>query len=396
MLAICYNAESVDIHETFDFADFAGRFEADWRRIAGESSRATVFQTWEWNAAWWRYYGRGKRWWGLAVTENGAVIGIAALFLPLVPVPGSRIARFVGTGGSDYLDILAAPGREEQVARALAAHLSSHRSRWDWIDLQQVRPGAIAEAFPEVADKSMGLRAVPWQGETCPYVPLAADWESFKRGLGKKLRQNVGYYARALEKQYIVEWRTATEATFEEDMDAFFDLHQRRWNQRWLPGAFAGGQARAFHKQAAHALLKSGMLRLHTLTLDHEIRAALYCFQKDDRCYYYLSGFDPELSKLSIGTTLTAHAIRYAIEQDRATEFDLLRGNEAYKYRWGAQDRFNLRLSLTKGGIASPLLAASGKASLALEHRLKEWMHRKHGGAGSSEAAASSHEKGAS
>ncbi len=126
------------------------------------------------------------------------------------------------------------------------------------------------------------------------------------------------------------------------------------------------------------------MLRLHTVSLDGQIRAALYCFHLGDRTVYYLSGFDPapDLAKFSLGTVLTARAIRHAIEEDSAREFDFLRGNEGYKYKWGARDRFNARLSLPRSGPRSRLLRASGRVGLHLEHRFKEYMHRKHGGAG--------------
>ena len=32
----------------------------DWRALAAAAPAATVFQTYEWNAAWWRHFGRGR------------------------------------------------------------------------------------------------------------------------------------------------------------------------------------------------------------------------------------------------------------------------------------------------------------------------------------------------
>jgi CelD/BcsL family acetyltransferase involved in cellulose biosynthesis len=371
------------------FDDFAAAHGDDWRRIAGASEAATVFQTWEWTAAWWRHYGRGRRFWGAVFSDDtGATVGCAALTLPPAGAP-LRTALFAGTGGSDYLDIVAAPGREEAVAAAFWAHLAEKRRRWDWADLQQVRPRAVLLlACPPAGS---GLTAEEWQGETCPYIGLPDTWEAFRKGLSKRLRQNVGYYERALEKQFgAVEYRLATAETLEADLAAFFDLHQRRWRLRWMPGAFASEQARAFHTDVARRLLESDRLRLHTLALEGKVRAALYCFQKGARCYYYLGGFDPELARLSAGTVLTARAIRHAIEADGAAEFDLLRGDEGYKYKWGAQDRFNRRVSVTRAGVLRPaLLAAAGRASLRAEKAFKGWMHRRHGGQGASSGATS-------
>jgi CelD/BcsL family acetyltransferase involved in cellulose biosynthesis len=63
--------------------------------------------------------------------------------------------------------------------------------------------------------------------------------------------------------------------------------------------------------------------------------------------YYYLSGYDPDLEKQSIGTILVAHAVEQAV-RDGATTFDFLRGAEEYKYAWGATDRMNRRRQLFK------------------------------------------------
>lgn len=318
----------------------------------------------------------------MAFSENGQTVGFVALFFSKPSGP-LRTLRFVGTGGSDYLDILSLPGHENAVAQAFADALIQNKNRWDWADLQQVRPDSVLDAWQDAAPVGR-LRPAFWAGETCPYLPLPNDWETFRKGLKKKLRSNVGYYERGLEKQYHVEYRLADNETLAGDMDAFFNLHQRRWNQRWLPGAFASRQARKWHEAVAQKLLAAQMLRLHTITLDGQIEAALYCFQKGATCSYYLGGFEPTLAKLSLGTVLTARAIRHAIEADGATEFDLLRGNEGYKYKWGALDRFNRRVSVKRPGIVRPhLLAGGGRAQLTAEHKLKEWMHKKHGGAGS-------------
>lgn len=367
----------MDVREIRDVVEWDS-YADTWRRITSASPQATVFQTWEWNRTWWRHFGGGKRLWALAFVEDRTVVGFAPLFLPPDGVP-LRIARFLGTGVSDYGDLLALPGCEMEVLAAFSAFLADRQGAWDWLDLQQIRPGAVAGlALPGNGP----LRAATGPGETCPYLPLPSDWETFRSGLGKKLRSNIGYYERALRKLYAVDMRLATGESLEDDLSVFFELHQRRWNRRWLPGVFVSRRMRAFHQEVAAALLAAGFLRLHTLTLDGEAQASLYCFQFNRRCAYYLGGFEPTLARLSVGTVLTAQAIRHAIDADQATEFDFLRGDEPYKYRWGAQDRFSQRLSLTHPGLRPPLLAGAGHLRFRAEIALKRWMHRRHGGSG--------------
>jgi len=66
------------------------------------------------------------------------------------------------------------------------------------------------------------------------------------------------------------------------------------------------------------------------------------------RIWVYNSGLDPAaFAALSPGVVLTAAAIERAIAAGRA-EFDFLRGNEEYKYRFGAADTHIYRLRLER------------------------------------------------
>ncbi len=203
--------------------------------------------------------------------------------------------------------------------------------------------------------------------EPCPYVTLPADWNEMTARLGKKMRSNLGYYERLLGKTFgEARFHLADSDTLEAGMTALFDLHQKRWNARWLPGVLGNKRVQAFHRDVARAFLANGWLRLHLLTVDGTIRAALYCFAWGRSTVYYLGGFAPELSKYSLGTLLTGKAIRQAIEEG-CEEFDFLRGNEGYKYRWLPEKRINHRLLLLRshehlGGLGE----LPGRAGFAL------------------------------
>ncbi len=370
----------MDIRTYTDFDAFAATRHADLRRLVSGSPRASVFQTWEWNAAWWRHHGgRGRRFLALAFEEGGAAAGFALWWRD----PLTAELRPLGDGDADYLDIVARPESEHPVALALLEWLAGDGGRYR-IDIRQARPGGMLAAhLPTCQGKVSGATVCVVLGETCPAADLPPTWDEYTGRFGKKRRANIGYYERNLRKHFReVVFSLADADTLPEATEAFFTLHQRRWNARWLPGAFANASARRFHFDMAQSLLAGGHLRLHTLTLDGRIEAALYCFHKGDTTYYYLGGFEPELARFSIGSVLTARAIRHAIEQDGAAVFDFLRGNESYKYTWGATDRHNARIMAGKKGIGVPLASFAARATLAVELGLKQGMHARFGGAG--------------
>jgi CelD/BcsL family acetyltransferase involved in cellulose biosynthesis len=92
------------------------------------------------------------------------------------------------------------------------------------------------------------------------------------------------------------------------------------------------------------------MLRLYCLTRGDRIVGALYSLIAKQRAYYYISGFDPALRALGLGTVLVGHAIAQA-EREGARSFDFLRGQESYKYHWGATDQPTYACTIHPAGL---------------------------------------------
>ena len=360
--------------------------EPDWRALQAQCQRLTPFQTWEWNAVWWRHFGGHKTphvllFWAEDTHENGEIlVGIAPLYTSChLGTPLRRLA-WIGTGQSDYLGPLARTGWEESVAGALRFYIDTELRGWHMADLQQMRPdepllvdaiqmqSVTAAGETVISEAMVSKSAVPAQTvlpiEPCPYLLLPADWQTFTTGLSKKMRSNLGYYDRLLCRTFTsVVYHVADTATLDAGMTALFALHQKRWNARWLPGVLGNKRVQAFHRDIAQVFLANGWLRLHLLSVDEHIQAVLYCFALGGHTYYYLGGFALEMSRYSLGTLLTGRAIRQAIEE-QCTEFDFLRGDEPYKYRWLPAERINYRLLL---------LRTYRKAGLAM-HRVERYV----------------------
>lgn len=100
-----------------------------------------------------------------------------------------------------------------------------------------------------------------------------------------------------------------------------------------------------FYETAA-AAQADGTLQLMFMEVDGQKAAALFNFEYAGRVWVYNSGLDPaSFGHLSLGVVLTARAIETAIAHGNHT-FDFLRGNEEYKYRFGAQNTTVHRLEM--------------------------------------------------
>ena len=81
--------------------------------------------------------------------------------------------------------------------------------------------------------------------------------------------------------------------------------------------------------------------------IDGKKAAAVLCFDYGNRLWAYNSGFDASMNEYSPGWVLLSYILRWANE-NRYEAFDFMRGNEKYKYRFGAVDRFVMRQTISR------------------------------------------------
>ena len=122
------------------------------------------------------------------------------------------------------------------------------------------------------------------------------------------------------------------------ELDVFIDLHQRKWGDRGLFPPTPGGRAsRVFIRRLFEGFGPDGPARLSFLTVGGRRLAAGITFEDRDTIAYYNAGVDPAARDLSPGVLMIAKFVERAIATGRR-RLDFLRGNESYKYEWGAID----------------------------------------------------------
>jgi CelD/BcsL family acetyltransferase involved in cellulose biosynthesis len=297
-----------------------------------EAASASPFQSPAWLLPWVKAFA-AETVCAFAAFEGGALVGLCPFFVHRDPEGGARQLTLAGNGLSDHLDLIAAPGRREDVADALGAWLMD-TAAWDRLDFRDVPAGSPLLTLPLPVARE---RIEP--EEPCPVTALPARAEAVVALLDKKRRYDLRRGVRTLGDR--------GEASFEVARDeparaavlaSLVDLHQRRWALRGEAGVFADPAVVDFHAAATRALLAAGLLRLHALKLDGRTIAAHYALAAGPRAYSYLHAFDPEFAACNPGAVLTAHVLEAAV-RDGATAFDFLRGREPYKYRWRAVDQ---------------------------------------------------------
>jgi CelD/BcsL family acetyltransferase involved in cellulose biosynthesis len=333
----------------------------EWERLWAQDPRATPFQSPAWLLPWWRHVGAGSLA-SVAVRceASGELVGLAPLYLHVDAATRRRHLFPVGIATTDYLDLLARPGREQQVVRAVFTQLADCGDAWDVLEFPQLRQDAPLLRAAVAA----GYRAEITPGEPHPVLRLRAAGVPARLAIPKGMAANLRTCRNRADRAGTVRCEQADSGSIDELLAALALLHTARWSQRGLPGVLADAAVRGCHREAAPLLLAAGLLRLYGLRLAADLIAVLYCLadppgRRERRCYYYLGGFDPRFAALGPGSLLIAHAIGQAM-QEGAAAFDFLRGAEPYKYHWGASDQAmaTLRLSPTPRAPALRVLHA--------------------------------------
>ena len=315
---------------------------SEWNALLRRTRYNTIFLTHEWQSTWWKHLGEGELWILAMRAPDGRLVGIAPLYLITFQsgaLAGKRQLNIVGCiEVSDYLDLIAEEGWEEQVYATLLAWLqSSSAPAWDLLDLcnlpeesltWQIAPRLLAEA---------GLTVRTFQEDVAPQFTLPLRYESYlHEQVEKKQRHEIRRKQRRAEREAEIGFYiTGPAHSLEADVDDFIALQRA---SRQDKSEFMTPAMRRFFMAMARTLYDAGWLRLLFLTINGQKAAALFAFEYNRRFLLYNSGYDPdEHAQLSPGWVILSYAIQYAVAVGN-THFDFMQGNEEYKYRFGSKD----------------------------------------------------------
>jgi CelD/BcsL family acetyltransferase involved in cellulose biosynthesis len=368
-----------------------------WDGVAARTPWATPFSRHAFHRAWWDGYGDNAHDQTLAIleapgTSNGATVEPVAIVPlmhrheveptdiathtriradprpPQTEVPPHAKAVFFGaTYHADYATVLADPADLPAVADALVGHLAAmpderdrHPVPWDVIDLRRLRCGdpaadALGGAFG-AREIASGWTLNVEREDVAPVtaLPGGASLEDFLSTLGKKVRHEIRRKIRRAEA--VGEMRLDISANPLAGLDDFIDLHQRRWGYAGLfPDTPGGAQSRVFARRLVEGFAADGTLRLAFMTVREQRIGAAIWFDDGGSIYYYNAGVEPAARELSPGVLLVAKLMEHALALGRR-RFDFLRGDEPYKYEWGAVDEPIQRLLVRRTDSRPPVM----------------------------------------
>ncbi len=313
-----------------------GRLAASWEALIASDPCASIFHSARFLRLWCHHLCP----WDLRLRffhARGELVGVVPEVRELTP-DGRRVVHFAGGYHvTDYLGPVSRPEHRRDVVDVWFQQLEAER---DWDELVAAGLAEDAGWHHLIAERARdGGMAVdgPSREDVCPRVDLNGGWEGYVDRLTSKQRHEIRRKARKLSREAgVVKLVMVDAQELPAAIDDFFALNRAAGGEKGR--FFVDESMYDFFQSLAAEFGPARTLRVHCLDVEGRAGAISVSLTHRTEWGLYNSAFEQELRALAPGMVLLAELIRIAAEEGFGT-FDLLRGGEPYKYRYGAEDR---------------------------------------------------------
>jgi CelD/BcsL family acetyltransferase involved in cellulose biosynthesis len=360
-----------------DFSEFNTMAKA-WDEMLGESPSNTIFLSHPYLCAWWERFGKESRFFTIVSEENGTLVAAAPLCIRKTGLFGFpiRVLEIIGTGSvptrpmglSDRVGIPARAGNEAALGELFQA-IRRTRSEWDLLHLKGLcLAGSPLKVLLNRMSPADGLRAYLFPRYCSPYLALEGTFEDYAKTRSRNFRKQLAKHWRDLLSKGPGEIERGETLPPEEILEDVHRISLKSWKGRRGSGLFLNFEIREFFRELFRRFQEKEWLFVRFVKSRETRIAHEICFRYAGKLYSYDSCFDSDYASVSPGEILTASILEEAFAAG-LREYDMLRGDEAYKLRWTKTMREEHEVV-----IAAPALK---NALYRLHHmRLKTWVRR--------------------
>ncbi len=322
----------------------------EWNLLLDSSINHVPFLRYEYLRQWWNTCGGGE--WNncelciITATSGGELVGIAPFFYNPSTNGRTSLMLLGSYEISDYLDFIVKPEYLDEFFSGLFNMISADSGNtWQELDIYN-----LLDNSPSILALEQAAAQVGWISERevlqkAPYITLPEDWETYLAGIDKKQRHEIRRKMRRLAESehehrwYIVDEEADLQAEIEDFVSLMiFDEDKKK---------FLKPEMKEHMRDTIVCAFNAGCLHLAFLEIDGQKAAGYLSFIYLNRLWVYNSGLNRKFNEFSPGWVLLGYILQWAIQQ-KLNEFDFMRGDEDYKYKFGAIDRTVVRVKITR------------------------------------------------
>jgi CelD/BcsL family acetyltransferase involved in cellulose biosynthesis len=310
----------------------AGAFAAEtfesisgWPEAAGAALDWSVpFMLPGWMRAWQEVFAPRASLWIRSFRLAAEVVGIAPLRVE------NGTARLIGDADvCDHLDLVCTAGRQQGFCGALLDHLKA--GGIDRLEFHPLRPDSVVMTALVPTARAKGCAVSIVEEDILFEMRLPASWEDYLQTLSGKQRHEARRKLRRLENTAAAGFRLVEEPTaMRAAVNDFLLLFRQNRKDK---DVFMDDRMETYFRLLAEHVPGT---RIGFLDVDGMPAAAVWCCDHGGTRYLYNSGYDAQLSHLSVGILCKLLSIRDAIGR-RFGSYDFLKGDEPYKRQLGGR-----------------------------------------------------------
>jgi CelD/BcsL family acetyltransferase involved in cellulose biosynthesis len=355
--------------QVLEHVDSLPNFKEDWNNLAAAQGVYMPFLSFEWFWLWLQHFLDNNQLYVLLLYDGPNLACLAPFIRKREKVENITVYKIelIGNVYSPFRNFLFTHTTQKQRQLYLSLildFLAKQRSNWDLIDFYGI---------PEESGHFDVLRhaTTKTQFSYDEYTSFG-DWyldnidfpaRDYIAMLPKKLRKDVRYCKRRLEKMGNLEFKLITNAdVVDKYMDLYYQVYSKSWQEK-------EGVGPTFHRDFAKLAATSGWLRLGFLCLDKMPISTQFWIACNNASFILKTVYDQNYRKYSPGKILTTEMIKYAIDVDGVSLIDYVQGDEPYKKDWLPKRRERKGLLVFNSNIKGNFLSI-------LTKKIRPWLHQ--------------------
>ena len=296
-----------------------------WQRLLERGDTNVVFLTRQWLSAWWETLGKGEMLL-IAAERAGEIVALAPFFTI------SGMIYFLGTGESDYLDIIGG-GCDPEVMLALLATARECVADFVGMKLYFVSDRSRTGPCLQAAAERLNLNCILRDEIDSVEVDLAGQRDAVHESLARSMLKRENYFRD--HGQFVIRRETEA-AAIRPLLPEFYAQYTARWTAKGLPSELADPAHCAFYERFLETAADTGWIRYLQLDFDGRVLAAELAWHYAGTHVSAPWSFSLEHAKHSPGHVLLRQSVLAALDANLHT-YDLGLGDQAYKFRLPAR-----------------------------------------------------------
>jgi CelD/BcsL family acetyltransferase involved in cellulose biosynthesis len=317
--------------------------KTEWNTLVQGSPNCTPFQTYEWITAYIKYYLPTNDLILLFAYDSDRLVGIA----PLCKYEYYRFKLFrlkkivfLGEIFSEYCDFIIHEGYFQTIIPAFIEYVFSEYAAVCRIDLRDICPGSQTN---RVLFKLSQYIPYQFKGEKYLFIDTSHDISQYYNKFSRKTLQTLKRKSEKLKElgaNFIFSGGSNAE-----NIKKLALFNRQRISKKGETSFFDSDTNLNFLTEVSDKLTESGISNFISYSVGNEPISFYLCFLYHKRLYFFISGFNSKYENLSPGAVHLKAIIDYCFENN-INEFDFLRGEDEYKYKFHPQARHTIRTLL--------------------------------------------------